>query len=123
MKQLSWPEALTHADQVHKIAEDGRIVGGGPDLVITYDMLRRKDLAARAAKGDPSLDFLEAFSVVDSTILEAGRSRPAHGSAGGRKSWTPPGTSASSTSGLQVEEARLERERADKDWAKQQNKN
>jgi hypothetical protein len=75
LKQLTWCQALCHADVIAQLAEEERQEGRPPFAAFLYDELLRRQLEKRASRSDPSLNFDEVFLTVDTSLLAVARQR------------------------------------------------
>jgi hypothetical protein len=75
LKQLTWCQALCHADVISQLAEEERQDGRPPFAAFLYDELLRRQLEKRASRSDPSLNLDEVFLTVDKTLLAVARQR------------------------------------------------
>ena len=75
VEQITLVAAIQHADVISQLAEAERAEGGPGFLAFFYDDLVRRQLAARAAKQDPSLDVEIALAKVDTQLLEVAKQR------------------------------------------------
>ena len=65
---------LAHVDVINRIHEDSRAGGHSLFIPILYDDMIRRQLAERAAKGDPELDLLHDLSRINKDVLERKKS-------------------------------------------------
>ena len=73
--QLTWPQAIMHANTVAQIAEEERMQGKPPFTAFLYEELLRKQLEKRASRGDPTLDLNESLLHVDKPLMEVAKQR------------------------------------------------
>ena len=75
IKQLTWPDVVSHVDIVMQLAEQERLKGRPPYLAFVYEEIVRSNFARRAEKRDPDLKISQETQRVDKDILDIARHR------------------------------------------------
>ena len=71
--QISWAQALSYLDLMVRALERCQIARLDPSIVFVYDDILRRQLARRAAAGDPALSLDDATTRVDRDLWHCAR--------------------------------------------------